>query len=348
MQSFSGTAKSQSMEQVFKTVFTILFVEIIIYIGKKDVTLMAAVANLATTAATIMSFIYIYSCYKIKLRSIKKEIEKTKKYKPTRIRKTIKEILTVAVPISISSLIASFNKNIDSFTIVRFLKNNIQEEEAKKQYGILSGKVDTLCALAFSINIAFVTILVPNISKSMAVKNYEDVSKKSGLFILISILISFPITAIMFIFSKEILTFLFPNASEGAMYLKINSISIIFMIMAQTVNAILQGMGKVNIPAINFGVGMVFKFILNIVLIPIKEIGIYGAIIGNIVCNLVAFVIGFVLLKKYIKIKIDIKTFIFKPIISTAIMCVFMLSFSCNFYSNISAIIDSMSFMPDL
>lgn len=323
MQSFSQTAKSQSIEQLFKTIFTILLVELTVFIGKENVTFMAASANLATTVATIMSFIYIFGCYRLKLKSIKEDIAKSKNYKPTRIRKTIKDILTVAFPISLSSLIASFNKNIDSFTIVRFLKHNIQEEEAKKQYGILSGKVDTLCSLAFSVNIAFVTILVPNISKSVVTKDLEAVSKKSSFFILISILVGLPITAIMFVFSKEILSFLFPNASEGALYLRINSISIVFMIMAQTVNAILQAIGKVNVPAISFGIGMIFKLILNITLIQIKQIGIIGAIIGNIICNLVALCIGLVVLKKNINIKLELKKFFLKPIFCSGAMCIF-------------------------
>lgn len=320
MQNFSKTAKSQTIEQIFKTVCTIAFVELIVYIGKKDVTLMAASANLATTFATIVSFLYIYICYTFKLKEIKYDIYKAKNYKKARIRKTIKEILTVAFPISLSSLIASFNKNIDSFTIVRFLKHNMQELEAKKQYGILSGKVDTLCALAFSVNIAFVTILVPSIAKSVATKDYEDVCEKSSLFILISILVGLPISVVMFAFPKEILYLLFPNASDGAYLLKLNSLSIVFMIMAQTVNAILQAIGKVNIPAISFGIGMVFKLVLNIVLIPIKQVGIIGAVIGNIVCNLVALIIGLFALRKNINIKFKFTKFILKPIIACFLM----------------------------
>ena len=53
---------------------------------------------------------------------IGQEIAETVNYKPTRIRKTLKKIINVALPISISSLISSFGKNIDSITIVRFLK----------------------------------------------------------------------------------------------------------------------------------------------------------------------------------------------------------------------------------
>ena len=319
---FSATAKSQSLEQVFKTIFTIGLVEIVSFLGKENTKIMAAAANLATTIATMSSFIYIYLYYKSKRKEILQEEKFSKNYKPTRIRKTIKEILTVAMPISISSLISSFNKNIDSFTIVRYLKRITTEENAKIQYGILSGKVDSLCILPISLNSVLVTALVPNISNSIAKEDFKTASKKAKMFILLSILIAIPITVIMFIFSEEILRLLFPNAQNGAVYLKYSSLSIIFMILAQTTNGILQGIGKVNVPAISFGIGMIVKFICNIILIQNKKFGIFGAIIGTFLCNLIAFIISFIVLNKNLKLNFEFKKFIFKPIFATSVMAV--------------------------
>ena len=321
-QNFSITAKSQSLEQIFKTVFTIGLVELVVILGKKNETIMAASANLATTIATISSFIYIYLYYKVKRKEIGQEIAETVNYKPTRIRKTLKKIINVAMPISISSLISSFNKNIDSITIVRFLKEFCTEEEAKVKYGILSGKIDSLCSLPFALNVAFVTALVPSISKSMAKKNIDEVRKKSKKYILISILIALPIEVTMFLYPQEIMNLLFPNAANGAMYLKVSSIAIIFMILAQTINGILQAIGKVNVPAISFGIGMIIKFICNIVLIRNPKIGIYGAIIGNILCNIVACGISFLVLYKNIKIKLEAENLLLKPLIAIIIMII--------------------------
>lgn len=319
-QSFSVTAKSQTIEQIFKTVFTVSLVELVVILGKKNTEIMAASANMATTVATVSSFIYIYLYYRTRRREIAQEIVETVNYKPTRIRKTLKRIINVAFPISISSLISSFGKNIDSFTIVRFLKGFLTEEEAKIQYGILSGKIDSLCSLPFALNVAFVTTLVPNISKSMAKGNLEEVRKKAKNYILISILIAFPIASTMFMYPNEILKILFPNAPSGAMFLKISSISIIFMLTAQTINGILQGIGKVNVPAIAFGIGMIIKFLCNIFLIPNKNIGIYGAIIGNILCNVVALTISLIVLIKTLNMKMNLRETILKPILATICM----------------------------
>ena len=84
------------------------------------------------------------------------------------ILQIVKNILWVSIPISLSSILVSINKNIDSFTVVNLLKNFLPEAEAKIQYGILSGKVETLTSLPLSFNVAFATALVPAISAARA------------------------------------------------------------------------------------------------------------------------------------------------------------------------------------
>ena len=172
MRDLSITAKSQTIEQILKTVFTIGFVEIISRIIYNDVVIKASVANLATTIATIFSFIYVYICYLSKMKVIKNMLKTSVGVNKVRIKDNFKNILNVAIPISLSSLMSSFNKNIDSFTIVRVLKNIVTEEQAKIQYGILSGKVDILTLLPLSLNIPFITALVPEIAKANVKGNY--------------------------------------------------------------------------------------------------------------------------------------------------------------------------------
>ena len=300
-QCLSATAKSQSIEQIFKTILTILLVEIVVKLSQVNTTLMAAGANLATTLATFFSFSYIYLYYRKRRGEIAQEIKQSVNYKVTRIRKTIKQILNESIPISLSALMSAFNKSIDAVTVVRILKNIIGEQEAKLQYGILSGKIDTLCAIPLSINVAFVTGMVPSIAKSVAIKDEKKVKKKIKIFLLITLVISVPTTIGMIIFAKLILNILFPNASSGALLLQINSISIIFSLLSQTVNGILQGIGKTKIPVISSIIGVIFKLICNIFLVKNQYIGINGAAIGNIICNMMVFMIGFAILLKILK-----------------------------------------------
>ena len=314
------TANSQTLEQVFKTVFTIILVEAVVIATGMNTTIMAAGANLATTVATIGSFIYLFFFYKNhRTLNVNAPNVITKKES---IFKVIKKILYVSMPISLSAILSSINKNIDSTTVVRGLSTFMEESQAKIQYGILSGKVDTLTSLPLSFNIAFATALVPAISYARAKKDMSTANKRVAFSILVTILIGLPCTAGMFVFAEQILQLLFPAQSSGALLLQISSIAIIFIVLAQTINGALQGLGKVMVPAIAFSVGVVVKLILNLVLIPNPAIGINGAAIGTIACNVIACIIGFTVLKKNMDIKFKFSKYILKPIFATIIMAI--------------------------
>ena len=258
-QSMKTTARSQTLEQVFKTVLTIIFVEIIAIISGTSTELMAAGANLATTAATFLGFAYLFLYYKSQRNEIASEIASTVNYKPERIIMIIRNILFVSIPMALSSIMSSLNKNIDSFTVVRGLKNFLSDADAKVQYGILSGKVDTLTSLPLSINIAFATALVPAIAAARAKKDNKTATKRTSFSLLVSMLIGLPCTIGMCIFAQQILNLLFPNANAGAVVLQISAFTIIFTILDQTINGALQGFGKVMVPAIALGCRSCYK-----------------------------------------------------------------------------------------
>lgn len=332
----SASANSQTLEQVFKTLLTIIVVEIVATFSNSNTLLMAAGANLATTLATFLGFSYLYLYYKSKRKEVWQDVTSTVNYKPQRIKTIVKQILMVAVPISLSSLLSAINKNIDAFTVVRELKTFLTETEAKAQYGILSGKVDTLTSLPLSFNIAFAVALVPAIASAVAKGDTKTVQKRISYSLLLTMLIGLPCTIGMFTFAEPILNLLFPNAKAGAVVLQISSITILFTALAQTINGALQGIGKVTIPAISLGCGVVVKLILNIVLIKIPEIGVNGAAIGSVVCHIISFTIGFFMLKKYVKIDFKFIKCIFKPIMATLMMSVISYFIYINFNSIIS------------
>ncbi len=89
--------------------------------------------------------------------------------------------------------------------------------------------------------------------------------------------------------------------------------------------------------------GVIVKLILNIVLIPLPNIGVNGAAIGTIFCNLIACIIGFNVLKKNMDIKFSFSKYIFKPIIATIIMSVcsyaIYLGISSIFYGKVATIL---------
>ena len=314
------TARAQTLEQIFKTVLTIVIVEIVAYVTSTSTEMMAAGANVATTIATFSSFAYMFIYYKTKRKEIGNEIAQTVNYKYEDVKTIVKKILMVSIPLTLSSIMTSFNKNIDSFTVVRNLKNFMPEDQATALYGILGGKVDTLTSLPLAINVAFATALVPAISAAKAKNDTKTITEKTSFSLLVSMLIGLPCTVGMCVFAQPILNLLFPNASDGALILQISALTIIFTILDQTINGVLQGYGKLMIPTISLATGVVVKFILNITLVPNPEFGVYGAAIGSLAFHLLAFCIAITALRKNIKLNLTFTKFVIKPTIATAIM----------------------------
>lgn len=321
------TANSQTFEQIFKVVYTIILVEIVAIFTSSNTKLMAAGANLATSFATATSFVYLLAYYKIhKKEKDNNEIVSVKSsISGKSVLQIVKAILWVSIPISLSSILVSINKNIDSFTVVNSLKQFLTEKQAIEQYGILSGKVETLTSLPLSFNIAFATALVPAITAAKAKGELDKGVKRISFSLLTTILIVLPCVVGMIVFADPILNLLYPNAPEGAFIMQVCVIATIFTAMEQTINGALQGLGKVMVPATALAIGVFVKWILNKILVPIPtEVfplgGAAGAAFATDVCHIIAFIIVFIVLRRTVKLQLSFSKMVIKPILACAMM----------------------------
>ena len=321
-QEMEATSKSQTFEQVFKTILTVVLVELAVFMTNQNTVVMATFATIATSLATILSFMYLFRFYKIARKEINVENEVGVLTEKGSVKTIVKKILGVSIPISISSILSSINKNIDSFTVVRLLKPKIGEK-ANELYGILSGKVDILTSMPLAFNIAFATALVPAISAARVKNDKETLNNRISFSLLVTLLIGLPCTIGMLVYADGILNLLFPAESAGAMLLAISALTIFFTALAQTINGALQGLGKVKVPAIALGCGVIVKLIANLILIPIDGIYANGAAIGSVLCHIVSFSIVYYTLRKTVKLQFKLHRLMIRPVLATIIMMIF-------------------------
>ncbi len=353
---------NQALEQIFKAGLTILFVYIIHYIfnNQADVALrlgitesnvtaiMAVWANIATTVSTAIGLLYLFVYFRIHRKDIdvvNKEVVEDKSVIKS-LKSTVKMILSLSIPMSLASIVSAINRNIDSFTVNNILQQvlpimkpelvgnkELIVSEATRLYGILAGKVDMLIGLPLSINIAFATALVPAITEAISKKDEKLASKRISYSLKLSILIALPCSIGLMCLAGPILELLFQGqiatSPEAPLLLQISSLTILFTVVNQTINASLQGLGKLYVPAIALLCGVIVKLILNLLLIRIPEINVYGAAISSICCHLIATIIVVTVLNKNIKLQFDFKSLVLKPVVATALMAIFaILSFN--------------------
>lgn len=353
-----ATSFSQMLEQVFKCGLTIVFVILTVGVMPKAMQfltritllyapdgvtppeIMAAWANFASSAATVISFVYLLIFYLKRRATINERIRNsTAETETASSKKLMKMILMLSVPISLASIITAVNRVVDLATITRGIElafaNGIPEIAGAKAIanptaaqlntaavtlsGMLS-KSDTLFNMPLAVNIAFATVLVPSIAGAIAKGETKEASEKTSYSVLISILIILPCAIGYIVLAEPIYNIIYPATPDGYDLLSLMSVALVFSALTQTITGALQGIGKVYVPAVSILIGCIFKVVLNVTLIRIPSINIYGAAISSIVCQIVAFLINFFVLIRYIPIKLSLGKYIAKPLVSGIVM----------------------------
>ncbi len=361
MYNMKPSSFNQTLEQIFKAGLTILFVYGIHYIyanqaelaleygiNKDTITaIMAVWANIASTVSCAIGLAYLFIYYQLHKNDINEL--KDGDHDPITnedeivnvqgsIRRIVKMILSLSIPMSLASIVSAINRNIDSFTVNNILQqvlpimnpekfannSSLIVAEATRLYGILAGKVDMLIGLPLSINIAFATALVPAVTEAIAKGDKALASKRISYSIRLSMIIALPCSLGLCVLAKPVLELLFhgqvATSPESVLLLQISSFTILFTVMNQTINASLQGIGRMFIPACALCVGVIIKLLLNLILIRIPAINVYGAAVGSVVCHFIATLIVTHVLRKSIKLETNFKDVVLKPLLSVLLM----------------------------
>lgn len=180
--------------------------------------------------------------------------------------------------------------------------------------------------LPMSFNVALITTLIPTIAASKAIGDLETI-KREYLFATTNNIDRVTMHSGINIFGGPILKLLFPSQSNGVFILQISAISIIFIVLEQTISGTLQGLGKSIVPAIALSVGVAIKLVLNLILVPINpDKFILGRSKWSKSSNSnLPFDYSynrFCDFEKIINLKLKFSTFILKPILATVMMII--------------------------
>ena len=329
--STKATSSSLVIEQFFNCVLSIGFVYACV---GQDSAIMAAAGNLSTSCACILAFLYLILFFKRRKCEIKAEItgqtciteNKTKK-------ELIFTILAISIPISFSSLVSVAGSAIDAVTVSRCIQNAFQvagntalelEQKAMELFGTLQ-KAETIVHLPLAISATFCTAIVPAISSALANGDINRATQKIKSSLFINSIFIFPCMAGFLVLAAPILKLLYPSVPDGDLILKLLTISLPFSSINFILNGVLYGIGKTYVPAITLTIGSILKLVLNIWLVNIPKINIYGAVVSTVAYNIVIFVIESVIVLRKTRMKIDFMKCFIKPILASVFMGVAVL-----------------------
>ena len=332
------TAISQVIEALGKLLLGLAFAIIGLNKGY-DIPTVTAFAVLGLTIGVGISLLYLM-VYKLLYRIKCSKDELSCKVDTT--SSIIKQLLVIAIPITLSASILSLNKVIDMTMILgRLNAIGYSQSLANEVYGSYSTMAVSVYNLPATLITAISLPLVPLLAS--AIESNDKVKEKSVIATSIKLtsLISLPAGLGISVFSKQILSLLFVSQTKEIEYtaplLSLLGMSIFLSAMITITNAILQAYKQVNKPIISMICGILVKLILAFVLIGIPSINIYGAPISTFFSTVVIVALNlYFIIKNSGKVSSISKLFVM-PFVSALIS----VALGVAIYMIMSAFVDS-------
>ncbi len=303
----------------------------------------SAGAILGVTGGTFLALLLLMGIY-----VFTKQKKGINKLEVTRSKSNIlKELILIAIPITIGASVSSLTSLIDLGTIMNRLVINpsvfdkydflfregtdfakqalengwngieLLQKKANSLYGMYTGQAQTMFNLPLTIVVALGMSVVPAISAYTAQNKLNDAKKVTESVLRITSLFAMPCAIGMSVLSEQILGILFSD-SDAALVLQKLSIAIIFVAIVSVTNSILQAYGKVYYPVIHMVIGGLVKVLMNYTCIPIW--GIDGAPIATNICYAIIAILNVAAIVRLVKIRLGIMDFIVKPFIAAGVM----------------------------
>lgn len=279
-QSMGPTAISQIIEQLVRVVTIFVLAGILV---KYSLELGAAGAAAGTLTGALVALLYLYFYYRRKSPSLLKQEVNAANNRSESIMCLAKQIVMLAVPITIASLIHPMANMIDALLIIPRLQGaGFSEAQAIGMFGNLTGAVMPLIGVPSLFTVALGTALVPAISDAYTLQNYGKVKALSNVVSRFGLMLGLPAACGLFILARPISIMLYYN-SAVAQPLAFASLIVVFLTLTQVTTPVLVGLGKAKLPVIHSIIGLALKTIITFWMTSIASINIMGAVIGTIV-----------------------------------------------------------------
>lgn len=214
---------------------------------------------------------------------------------------TIREIVGIALPITVASSVSGIAAMLDLGLIMRGL---VADGYSTGVSTILYGNYTTLALPMFSLVATVITpisaALMPSLTRSVSKKDIKGGIEKIKGSLSFIYFISIPCAFFYFFFPRQILSVIFEEGSAilGASLLSCIAPSLIILGPLTVMNTLLEAEGRVMLPVISLTLGSLTKLVSCTCLISVDSIGILAAPISTLISYSVSFIISYFAIKR--------------------------------------------------
>jgi len=279
------TAVSQIIEAIFKVIIGVAGALFAKSKGYSD-HIVAAYTVMGVTIGVFLGAVYL-----MVRKYLFDRTENNKSYDDNDCKGLIREMLLIAIPITLSSSVLSLTTILDTFMIQnRLLDYGMDKTTVKIYYGDYTSLVISMFNLPTILIYPIANALVPLISSAL---REGDGIRIRGMGMRLTAIISIPCAVGLSVYSSQILDLLMfkeDSVERASVWLSIAAISVMFLGVIAITNTFLNSAGHQRLPIISMLCGAAVKLIANYVLLG--KIGMIGAPIATVLCYLTASVVN--------------------------------------------------------
>lgn len=311
------TAISEIVEQLTRVITMLIFANLFMPYG---LAMAAGGASMGAGVGAFCALLVLLWFYRRLKRRLYKEIEAQDNSAPIESAShIIKRLLKLALPVSLTSLMLPIGANLDLLIVPQRLEAaGFNVRHATELFGYLTGMAVPLVNLATIFTAAMTISLVPSISESRTLHNFEAIRDKITIAFRVAMIITFPCFMGLFFLAEKVASLIY-NAPGAAAAIQTMSIGILFLGLHQISTGILQGLGRTTIPVINMIIACAVKIIMSWWLTAIPDLGIKGASIATVADFAVAAIINMLFIYKITGYMLSFGS-IFRPFTASAVM----------------------------
>ena len=315
----SPTALSQLMEAAGKLAFGVIFARLALERGLALPTVAAcAVAGIGVGAA--ISLVYLLAAMGSK--KIKRQLNDCTAECSIRIKSSLRELVSVALPITLGSAVIGLTRIIDMTQIMRGLQDiGVSADESNRIYGAYTTLALPVFSLVPSLIAPISMALVPGLSAAIARRDRAGERSVTESSLRYTSLLATPASFALALYSEPILRIIFPSQHDAvelcAPLLSMLGGSVLFSCLMTTTNALLQSYRKQRLPIISMSLGVALKLVSTYALVRTEQIGVMGAPIGSLICNIAVTYLNLYFLWKYSNVRIETFGTLLGPLIAS-------------------------------
>jgi len=248
----------------------------------------AAGSALGTGAGVLIALLFMFGIYMLNRKMILRRVKRDKSEKVDSYGEILKLVFSVVTPFILSTAIYNFSTSLNQtiYTNIVMGVKGMSEVEAYTMYGIYGGKAVVISNIPIALASAMSSAILPAIASCYARKEMKQARENIADAIKNMMLISIPAAVGLCVLAKPVTQVLFPQKESldmAAGLLAALAVSVIFYTLSTLSNAILQGIGKVNVPVVNAAAALMVQTIVLAVLLLFTDLGLYSLVIANIV-----------------------------------------------------------------